>query len=299
MLLSDSGMREHPLTPMTDSNLVRVLQAQLDPARQVGLIDHRCVGDSAAAVAQRIAELQGQGISMAIADALSNDDLMRLGAAVKGMAVVCAGSGLAMGLPANWGIAPSAAAAVLPAAKGHRAIVSGSCSTATQAQVAAFIAAGGVAWALDPLVIDDALAAQIGAWAQQQWQASPDAPVLVYSTADPAAVQRVQASLGVAASGAQVEQALATVAKTLVAQGARQLIVAGGETSGACVQALQIDSLRIGGQIDPGVPWCHAASRLAGIAGLHPAGSAGLHLALKSGNFGAEDFFSRAFELLP
>ena len=292
VLLSDSGMRDHPLTPMTDACLVRVLQAQLDPARgrRVGLIDHRCVGDSAAAVAQRIAELQGQGISMAIADALSNDDLMRLGAAVKGMAVVCAGSGLAMGLPANWGIAPSAAAAVLPAAQGHRAIVSGSCSTATQAQVAAFIAAGGVAWALDPLTIDDTLAAQIGAWALQQWQARPDAPVLVYSTADPATVQRVQASLGVAASGARVEQALATVAQALVAQGARQLIVAGGETSGACVQALQIDSLRIGGQIDPGVPWCHAASALTG--------NAGLHLALKSGNFGGNDFFSRAFQVL-
>ena len=290
VLLSDSGMRDHPLTPMTDACLVRVLQAQLDPARRVGLVDHRCVGASAAAVSQRIAELQGQGISMAIADALSNDDLMRLGAAVKGMAVVCAGSGLAMGLPANWGIAPSAAAAVLPAAQGHRAIVSGSCSTATQAQVAAFIAAGGAAWALDPLVIDDALAAQIGAWAQQQWQASPDAPVLVYSTADPAAVQRVQASLGVTASGARIEQAMATVAQALVAQGARQLIVAGGETSGACVQALQIDSLRIGGQIDPGVPWCHAASPLAGAVGLH--------VALKSGNFGAEDFFSRAFEVL-
>ena len=303
VLLSDSGMRDHPLTPMTDANLVRVLQAQLDPARgrKVGLIDNRCVGASAAAVTQRIAELQGQGVAIAIADAVSNDDLMRLGAAVKGMLLVCAGSGLAMGLPANWGIAPSAAAAVLPAAQGHRAIVSGSCSTATQAQVAAFIGAGGAAWALDPLTADDevALAAQLATWAHQQWRARPDAPVLVYSTAGSAAVESVQAKLGVAAAGACVEQALAAVAQALVRQGAGQLIVAGGETSGACVQALQIDSLRIGGQIDPGVPWCHAASPLARSAGLQPAGSAGLHLALKSGNFGGADFFSRAFTLLP
>ncbi len=298
VLLSDSGMRHHPLTPMTDANLLRVLQAQLDPAggRQVGLIDHRSVATSAAAVGERIAALQEQGVAMAIADAVSNDDLMRLGAAAKGMAVVCAGSGLAIGLPANWGIRPSAAAAVLPAAAGRRAIVSGSCSSATQAQVAAFIAAAGSAWALDPLSEDaedaeDATTSAIAAWAQQQWQARPDQPLLVYSTADTAAVAQVQASLGVAAAGARVERALAAAARALVAQGAGQLIVAGGETSGACVQALQIDRLRIGAQIDPGVPWCHAALPL------RP--DSGLHLALKSGNFGGSDFFSRAFALLP
>jgi uncharacterized protein YgbK (DUF1537 family) len=116
-----------------------------------------------------------------------------------------------------------------------------------------------------------------------------NAPVLVYATAEPAAVRAVQQQLGAERAGALVEQALSRIAQGLVAGGVGQLIVAGGETSGACVQALGITQLRIGLQIDPGVPWCHAAT---------PARAAGLHLALKSGNFGASDFFSRAFELL-
>jgi len=113
--------------------------------------------------------------------------------------------------------------------------------------------------------------------------------VLVYSTAEPAAVQNIQDRLGVAQAGALVEQTLAAIARGLVERGVRQLVVAGGETSGACVQALDIAQLRIGVQIDPGVPWCHALS---------PVAPQGLHLTLKSGNFGGEDFFSRAFQLL-
>jgi len=123
--------------------------------------------------------------------------------------------------------------------------------------------------------------------AHHRHQAQPDRPVLVYSTADPTSVQAVQARLGVEHAGALVETALAAVARRLVSLGVRQLVVAGGETSGACVQALQIGQMRIGAQIDPGVPWCHAIS---------PAAPQGLHIALKSGNFGAPDFFGKAFE---
>jgi uncharacterized protein YgbK (DUF1537 family) len=302
VLLSDSGMRHHPLTPMTDANLLRVLQAQLDPARarRVGLIDHKAVGASADAVRQRIAALQSEGMQLAIADAVGNDDLLRLGAAVKDLPVVCAGSGLAIGLPHNWGITPSADAARLPAAQGKRLIVSGSCSQATNAQVARFLADGGAARALDPLALaaqperlDQSLAervAELGRWARDQWQARPGAPLLVYSTAEPSAVKAVQERLGVDAAGSLVERALAAVTRHLVAQeGVGQLVVAGGETSGACVLALDIAQLRIGAQIDPGVPWCHAAS---------PAAPGGLHIALKSGNFGGPDFFTRAFQCL-
>jgi uncharacterized protein YgbK (DUF1537 family) len=114
-------------------------------------------------------------------------------------------------------------------------------------------------------------------------------PLLVYATAQPDAVRSVQQQLGAERAGALVEQALSRVAAGLVAAGVGQLVVAGGETSGACVQALGISQLRIGPQIDPGVPWCHAAT---------PARPDGLHLALKSGNFGGQDFFSRAFQLL-
>lgn len=286
VLLNESGMQNHPLTPMQDPNLVRVLQAQCQ--RRVGLVDHTVVAQGADAIRQRMAALRAGGAGLAIVDAISNDDLLRLGPALADMALVTAGSGVAIALPANFGLQPSSQAAALPPARGWQAVVSGSCSAATQQQVADFIARGHPALAIDPLrvaagddVVQDALA-----WAQARLA---DGPVLVYSTAAPDAVRGIQAQLGVGQAGALVEQALAAIAQGLVAMGTGQLVVAGGETSGACVQALQIAQLRIGAQIDPGVPWCHAASALA---------PQGLHLALKSGNFGAEDFFSRAFAQL-
>jgi uncharacterized protein YgbK (DUF1537 family) len=290
LLLSDSSMRKHPLTPMTDANLVRVLQAQLDPVRgrRVGLIDYRCVAQGARAIGQRIETLRAEGITLAVADALGDADLRQLATASTGLALVVAGSGLAIGIPAQHGLKPDARAAQLPAADGSQAVVSGSCSAATNAQVATFIAAGGAAFALDPLQLaagQDRVADAL-AWARARLAAGP---VLVYATAEPDAVRAVQQQLGAERAGALVEQALSRVAVGLVEAGVGQLIVAGGETSGACVQALGITQLRIGPQIDPGVPWCHAAT---------PARPSGLHLALKSGNFGGADFFSRAFDPL-
>ena len=286
-LLSDSGMKDHPLTPMTDANLVRVLQAQC--TRRVGLIDHVAVARGAEAVRERIAQLRAEGVGIAIVDAVSNDDLLRLGPALADLPLVTAGSGVAIALPANFGFAPSAQAAALPPASGLRAVVSGSCSQATNRQVRDFIERGGAALAIDPLRVaaGEDVAAQALAWAESRLATGP---VLVYSTAEPEAVKAVQQRLGVEAAGAMVEQAIATVARGLVERGVRQLVVAGGETSGACVQALGIAQMRIGAQIDPGVPWCHARAEAAG--------GAGLHLALKSGNFGGEDFFSRAFTVL-
>lgn len=283
LLLSDSPMRHHPLTPMTDANLVRVLQAQLRGA-QAGLIDHRVVAQGAAAVVQRIGALRRQGVAFGVADAVSDDDLRVLAAATQDLAVVVAGSGLAIGIPALHGLQPSADAARLPPAAGTCAIVSGSCSQATQAQVADFMQRGGAALAVDPLELaagQDVVAAAL-AWAVPRLAAGP---VLVYATAAPDAVLRVQAQVGAQRAGALVEAALAGVAQGLVAAGVGQLVVAGGETSGACVQALGVRQLRIGVQVDPGVPWCHA-------------GTPALHLALKSGNFGGEDFFTRAFAVL-
>ncbi|HSH91391.1 MAG TPA: 3-oxo-tetronate kinase [Ramlibacter sp.] len=285
VLLSDSGMRNHPLTPMTDANLVRVLQAQC--RRKVGLIDYRVVAAGAPAITRRIADLRAEGVAIAIVDALGNDDLLRLGPALKGMPLVTAGSGVAIALPANFGLEPSATAAELPRASGLRAVVSGSCSVATNRQVQAFIAAGGHALGLDPLRIaaGEDLAAHALEWAQPLLA---QGPVLVFSTADVEAVQAVQGKLGAEHAGALVEQVLATIARGLVDLGVRQLVVAGGETSGACVQALGITQMQIGPQIDPGVPWCHARAK----------GGAAVHLALKSGNFGADDFFSKAFGML-
>ncbi|RZL90220.1 MAG: four-carbon acid sugar kinase family protein [Variovorax sp.] len=287
VLLSESGMKDHPLTPMTDANLVRVLQAQC--RRKVGLIDHKAVAQGSDAVRERIAQLQAEGVGIAVVDAVSNDDLLRLGPALADLPLVTAGSGVAIGLPANFGLAPSSQASALPPAAGLQAVVSGSCSVATNRQVAQFIASGRPAFAVDPLRLaagDDVPAAAL-AWAEPLLAGGP---VLVYSTAEPGAVKSVQGQLGVEAAGAMVERCIAAIARGLVALGVRQLIVAGGETSGACVQALGIAQLQIGPQIDPGVPWCHAKA--------DAAGGAGVHVALKSGNFGTEDFFTKAFGAL-
>ncbi|MGV9425755.1 3-oxo-tetronate kinase [Streptomyces sp. NPDC003656] len=285
VLLSESGMRDHPLTPMTDSNLVHVLGAQT--TRPVGLIDHTSLAAGADAVRTRIAELRSQGVAFAVVDAVSNDDLVRLGEAVSELPLVTAGSGLAIGLPANWGLEPSSAAAELPPAGGHRAIVSGSVSVATNGQVRAFLDSGRPAFSVDPLRIaaGEDVAGEALAFADAHLA---EGPVLVYSTEAPDAVRGVQSRLGATEAGELVERTLAEVARGLVARGVRQLVVAGGETSGAVVQALGITGLRIGAQIDPGVPWC---------AAVLPDGET-LHLTLKSGNFGGPDFFSAAFALL-
>ena len=285
VLLSESGMQNHPLTPMTDSNLVRVLQAQ--SRGKVGLIDHLVVARGEPAIRERIGVLQAQGFSVAIVDALTNEDLMRLGPALKGMALVTAGSGVAIGLPPNFGIEPSSRASHLPLPAGWQAVVSGSCSLATSQQVQEFIRSGAPALAIDPLRVASGfdVAAEALDWARPLL---PRGPVLVYSTADAGTVKSTQQQLGVEEAGALVERTLAGIAQGLVKLGVRQLLVAGGETAGACVQALGVAQMQIGPQIDPGVPWCHAVL---------PTGE-GLHLALKSGNFGAPDFFGKAFGLL-
>ena len=290
VLLNESGMQNHPLTPMTDANLVRVLQAQC--RRKVGLIDYKVVAQGPDAIRARIDQLRAEGAGLAVVDAVSNDDLMRLGPALRGLPLVTAGSGVAIGLPANFGIAPSNTASALPPPIGLQAVVSGSCSLATNRQVAAFVEAGGPALAIDPLQLAASgggaeTVAQALGWAKDLLA---QGPVLIYSSATPDAVKAVQAQLGVQAAGDLVEHTLAAIARGLVGLGVRQLVVAGGETSGACVQALGINQMKIGPQIDPGVPWCHAQTDVA-LDG-------GLHLTLKSGNFGTDDFFIKSFRCL-
>jgi len=285
VLLNESGMQHHPLTPMTDANLVRVMQAQCKS--KVGLLSHKTISQGTAAIQQDITNLKQQGVRIAIVDAVSNDDLMRLGPALKGMPLVTAGSGVAIGLPQNFGLSPTPQASVLPKSFGLRAVVSGSCSQATNRQVAHFKATGRPSFLIDPLHLKGSwedLVQEALAWAQGHLATGP---VLVYSTATPESVQAVQSQLGVEAAGHQVEQALAAIARRLVQLGVHQLVVAGGETSGACVQALAIEQLQIGPQIDPGVPWCHAHTPMGGV-----------HITLKSGNFGTDDFFTKAFTFL-
>jgi uncharacterized protein YgbK (DUF1537 family) len=292
VLLSDSGMRHHPLTPMTDANLVRVMQAQT--RRTVGLVSADVVMQGAAAIGRRFAALQAQGVGVAVVDAISNADLLQIGLALAGMPLVTAGSGIALGLPQNWPQlahrdAGAPAADALPAVVGLQAVVSGSCSQATQAQVQHWLQQGLPAFALDPLALAAGrdLAADALAWAAPRLAA---APVLVYATAEAATVAMVQAQLGAARAGALVEEALSRIAAGLVGLGVRQLVVAGGETSGAVVQALGVARMVIGPQIDPGVPWTAAQTA-------RPERQT-VHLALKSGNFGTTDFFTKALATL-
>ena len=281
-LLCDTGMREHPLTPMTDANLVRWLQAQT--ALKVGLLRQDAVAAGVEAVASRIAALRGEGVHIAIADAIDNGDLRTLASACADLPLLIAGSGVALGLPAAYAargwLQPDAKAALLPAVGGHAAVLSGSCSTATNAQVAHWLQSGRPALRIDALQLAAGvpLTAQALAWAEPQLAR---APVLIYATAAADEVKAAQQQLGVERAGALVEHCLAEIATGLHERGVRRLIVAGGETSGAVVQALQVQRLRVGAQIDPGVPWTQAEGRP-------------LLLALKSGNFGSVDFFAKA-----
>jgi uncharacterized protein YgbK (DUF1537 family) len=288
VLLNESGMQNHPLTPMQDPNLLRVLAPQTKHA--VGLIDYAVVAQGADAVRARIAALRQQGIGVAIVDAISNADLYRLAPALADMPLVTAGSGVAIGLPANFSIKPNSQAAELPPVSGPKAILAGSCSRATNAQVAHFVAQGGASYTLDPLSLAkgadalDTAVQQVLAWARPKLG---EQPVLIYSTASPEVLQVVQGRLGVEQAGQMVEAVLAKIAQGLIEAGVEQLIVAGGETSGAVVQALGMTQLQIGSQIDPGVPWCAGRSLTSGQW---------MHIALKSGNFGREDFFTHAFK---
>jgi uncharacterized protein YgbK (DUF1537 family) len=295
LLLSESGMKDHPLTPMTDANLVRALQAQLDPARgrRVGLLSSADVAAGSRAICARLDVLQRDGFSLVIADATMDDDLKHLGRALKGAPIVAGGSGLIAALPQNWDVTLATKRAPLPAASGFKLIISGSCSSTTNAQVAHFLSGGGTAYRLLPEEMfhtQSVVVQRVVEWASAQWQISPHTPVLLYSTADVSSVRETQAQFGIDRAGEIIENTLAAVGRALVLKGAGQLIVAGGETSGRCVQELGVQSLRIGPQIAPGVPWCYATP--------FSTGGRSIHLALKSGNFGSEGFFTEAFELL-
>jgi len=283
-LLNESGMENHPLTPMRDPDLVRVLQSQSQA--KVGLIAQPAVAEGAQGVRERIAALRADGVRLAIADAISDADLVTLGEACADAQLITGGSGVAQGLPANFrrlGKLRDSDAAQLPRINGRAVVLSGSASKATNGQVAAWLRSGRPAYRIDPLALargEDVVAAALAL-------ARVGDTALVYATSSPEEVRRVQAELGVARAGALIEEALGQVAAQLRASGTRRFVVAGGETSGAVIQALQLQALRIGRQIDPGVPETQSL-------GDEPA----LAVVLKSGNFGSEDFFDKALKHL-
>jgi uncharacterized protein YgbK (DUF1537 family) len=286
VLLSESGMRDHPLTPMRDPSLVRVLQRQVEG--RVGLVPYDEVGRGAPAIGDAFAALRQAGFRHAIVDAIEDRDLEAIGAAAADFPLITGGSGIALGLPENFRrsglLRETQAADTLPPIIGAAAVLSGSCSEATGAQVRHFREWRPV-FTIDPIAVAAGrnVAEEALAWAVARLG---EKPILISSTAEPEAVAAIQEALGRERAGVLVEQTLAAIARGLVAAGVRRLVVAGGETAGAVVQALDITGLRIGRQIDPGVPWTQSL------------GEPPLALALKSGNFGAPDFFLRAFSVL-
>lgn len=287
ILLSESGMRNHPLTPMTDPSLVRVLDRQSKTA--VGLVEHGDVDKGAKAIRARFDALRTDGKRLAIVDAVSDRHLREIGTACNGLGLVTGGSGVAMGLPENFrrqGLLPeNINATALPPASGKAAVLAGSCSQATLGQIARFTEAGHPVFRIDPKALAGGkdVAAEALAWAAGKLG---DEPLLIYSSGTPEEVQAVQASHGREEAGAMIERTMATIAKGLVDVDVRRLVVAGGETSGAVVESLGVKALRIGQEIDPGVPWTLSL------------GDPAIFLALKSGNFGGPDFFEKSFKVL-
>ncbi len=290
-LLSDSPLRHHPLTPMTDGNLVRFLRHQTEG--EVGLVPYRTVEHGASAIRSEFEALRQQGIRVAIVDAITEWHLRSIGEAGADLPLITGGSGVALGLPDAYRDAGLLEVGLiaddLPSIAGLSAVVSGSCSPATLGQIEVFERSRPV-FRVDPFDLAKGrdMAAEALTWAEGKLE---DGPVLVAASAPPDTVAAVQQELGREAAGAMVEQALAAVARGLVGLGVRRLVVAGGETSGAVVETLGIRGLRIGPQIDPGVP---ATVTLPGTGGAPE-----LALALKSGNFGKPEFFQKAFKVMP
>ncbi len=286
-LLSDSSLRDHPLTPMRDANLVRVLARQTK--LKVGLVPYATVKKGTPAIISALAKLRRNGFGLAVVDAIEDANLEKLGEACAGMALVTGGSGAAIGLPENFrrqGVLPDRAPVVeLPEVGGPVAVLSGSCSQTTLVQTAE-LAKTCPALKLDPgRVAADARAAiaEAAAWALER---IGEGPVLIHAGARANEVAAVQAQWGRERAAAMIEEAMASIAKALVAAGVHRLVVAGGETSGAVVKALGIEALEIGPQIEPGVPATIST------------GAPRLALALKSGNFGSPDFFLKSIAAL-
>ena len=283
--LAESPMKDHPLTPMRDSNLMRLLEPQV--TRPVGLANRLTVAQGVDALREKLDSLATDGVAHVVVDAVANDDLGIIAAACRDMTLLTGGSAVAMPLPdlyrADGSLAADAPAATVPDLAPGAVILSGSCSAMTNEQVAAYDPAA-PSLRLDPLQL-----AEDGAGPALDWLAAQPAASnpLIYATAQPDDVRAAQERLGVAKAGALVEEALAALAIAAFEAGIRRFVVAGGETSGAVAQALGLSRLDIGTEIAPGVPWTFSRVRGEDIA-----------ITLKSGNFGDEDFFATALARL-
>ena len=282
-LLSESGMENHPLNPMTDADIRRWLDLQT--AGDVGLVAYGTVRRGAAAIRDAIDRQAERGRRLVVVDAVADEDLMMIGEAIAGHPLVTGGSGIALGLPENFrraGLLGEEGSGFTPT-RGRGAVLSGSCSKASLAQVEAYLASHpGLAVAADEL-----MSGRLGVGQAMDFvRAHRDDQPLVYSTADPQTVKAAQGRHGREAVAGAIEAFFGSLAVALVGDGVSRLVVGGGETSGAVVTALGLEHMLVGPEIDPGVP------------ALAADGSRPLRLALKSGNFGAVDFFGKALAAL-
>jgi uncharacterized protein YgbK (DUF1537 family) len=275
-LLNESGLQNHPITPMSDADIRRWLAPQTKFS--VGHVAADAVFGGSTAITQHLDVQHAAGHRHIVVDAIRDEDLLEIGCAAKGLPLITGGSGVALGLPANFGCTPAAVPWV--GQSGKVIALSGSCSVATRAQVARHAASHPSREISAADVIEKRTSVQETA----DWLLASDGIPLVYSSADPVAVAQVQETYGQIQTSEAIEDFFATVATLAVQGGASCVITAGGETSGAVVERLALGTLEIGPEIDPGVPALRAAPDLV--------------VALKSGNFGAEDFFEKAARVL-
>ena len=285
-LLSESSMKDHPLTPMNDSNLMRLLSAQV--SRRVGLADRIVVNSGVNSLKEKLISLKENDVPHVIVDAVADTDLDTIASACQDMDFITGGSALAMPLAefykASGKISANDNSFMNKKLNTGSIILSGSCSEMTIIQVKNFIQRGAAAFQLDPIDL-----AENGVKKVLDWLSSQDFTknTIIYATSDPDTVKKVQAELGVDMAGKIVEQGLSECAIAARELGIKNFIIAGGETSGAITKALNVRQLDIGIEIAPGVPWTFSGKRNNQIA-----------LSLKSGNFGSEEFFTEALNKL-
>lgn len=280
-LLNESGLQNHPLNPMTDPDIRRWLDHQ--SASPIGFVSHDIVRQGPSAVAAALSAVIEE--KLVIVDAISDEDLATIGTAVEHHRLITGGSGIALGLPANFirqGLAAGSEDAVI-GVEGPEAILAGSCSGATRGQVDLHKASHPtLAINVDKVMSGETKSDDIVAFMRQRHGQAP----LAYSSGTPDEVRALQDRYGQQAVAEKLDALFAETARKLVESGVRRLVVAGGETSGAVVSALDLGALTIGQEIDPGVPV------------LLSDGAKPVALALKSGNFGSPDFFTKALERL-
>ena len=286
-LLSDRPMKDHPLTPMRDSNLVSTLSRQT--SQKVGLVEYTNISGGPSEIKKAFNQLQKEDVAIAVTDVLNDEHLYFLGEAVKDFKLITGGSGIALGLPSQLksheNHKEETTVHKLPEVLGKELILSGSCSEMTLAQVNEF-SKKYCTLKLNPVELAESNSALDNA---VDWviQAKGKKPILVYASAPPDAVKEVQQRLGRDLASSTVENALAKIARAAVQNGFRRIVVAGGETAGAVVSKLGIKGIMIGEQIDPGVPTTVSI------------GNPSIGLVLKSGNFGSADFFEKALKVMP